>query len=92
MEISPNSKILKNEGVLFTNSVEETIFMHIENGKYYRTNETGSAIWECIDKGTTIDDVIHHCAKKFEVDYNECEKDVLEFVKDLVQNGFVTLE
>lgn len=53
----------------------------------YRLNETGVFIWELIDGKCNIRDITAMMAEEFEVDPDEAEKDIMQFLEQV--KGFL---
>lgn len=53
----------------------------------YRLNETGVFIWELIDGKRDIRDITAMMAEEFEVDPDEAEKDIMQFLEQV--KGFL---
>ncbi len=50
----------------------------------YRLNETGVFIWEAIDGKRNIRDITAMMAEEFDVGPDEAEKDILEFLEQVM--------
>lgn len=54
-----------------------------------RLSDTGKFIWENIEKADSLDELIGLVLENYEIDKDTATKDVVEFVAQLVGNGFV---
>jgi len=65
--------------------------MSVENGKYYGLDDTGSRIWELIERPVRVSDLIDRLLERFDVDRETCEKDVLKFLSELNDDRIVAV-
>ncbi len=70
-------------GQVSSNLDGETVMMSVENGKYYGLDDIGSRIWELIEQPIKVSDLINTLLKRFDVDREACERDVLIFINEL---------
>ena len=61
--------------------------MSVEDDSYFDLNQVGSILWEKMQEPVAINMLCGNIVEKFGVDQIECERDVLEFVGDLVNLG-----
>lgn len=48
-------------------------------------NDVSGVIWECLSKGSTLDEMVFAVTERFEVSYEEAKADVLEFLDKVRQ-------
>ncbi len=77
--------IVKNKELLETSIDDETILLSILNSKYYGMDPVASRIWSILQDPISIKEIIVTLLDEFDVSEDECEKDVLEFLKNLVE-------
>ena len=46
-------------------------------------NDVSKVIWNCLEQGTALDDIIAAVTEAFEVSYDEAKTDILEFLDKL---------
>lgn len=70
----------------------EVVMMSVDQGEYYGLDETGSRIWEMIEEPVSVNDLVRMLIDEFDVSFEECQKDTLDFLNDLNAKGllFVT--
>jgi hypothetical protein len=67
----------------------ETVMMSVENGKYYGLDEIGSYIWPLIKEPRSVKDVCELLLEEFDVDRQQCERDVLAFFNHLAEEKVI---
>ena len=70
----------------------ETVMMSVENGKYYGLDDIGSRIWELIERPVKVSDLIDTLLKRFDIDRETCERDVLKFLNGLNDDRILKVE
>ena len=43
--------------IIYQTVDDETVILNLDNGRYYSLNATASAVWECLMKGYTLDEI-----------------------------------
>ena len=68
---------------------EELVMMSIEAGRYYGVNAVGARIWELLETPQTIQQLCTQICAEFDVDAQTCQTAILDFARDLIENGVV---
>jgi methyltransferase-like protein len=79
----------RNEDFVYRKIENETILVPIKNnvgdmGCIYNLNEVGAFVWENLDGEKTLDDLKNMVMEEFDASGSEAEKDLNEFVGDLI--------
>ena len=69
----------------------ETLLMSIERGKYYGMDAVGSRIWALLEQPRSIGEICDALMASFEVEREHCQRDVIAFVRDLLEQNLATL-
>ena len=69
---------------------DETVFLDLESGMYFGLDGVGKRIWEAIGEGLTLGEIAAIIVSEYEVEVNQAQADVIEFVGDLVERGLLT--
>lgn len=64
----------------------------ILSGMMHQLNLIGGLIWQLCDGERSLDQVVEALAAEFDVERQELEQDVEEFVEDLVSKGWLRYE
>jgi hypothetical protein len=84
-----NTKLSRNTDILHAPVGTEAVMMSIEAGRYYGVNAVGARIWELLETPHTVEQLCALICDEFDVDAHTCEAAVLEFTRDLIDNGVV---
>lgn len=82
-QVKLNNIISRNPEIDATDLDGEVVMMNMEKGQYFMMNEVGSRIWEIIEEPMKISELIDTLLGEFEVERDECENTVMEFLNDL---------
>lgn len=75
--------ISKNPEIDATDLDGEVVMMNMEKGQYFMMNDVGSRIWEIIEEPIKVSEIINALISEYEVEREECENTVMEFLNDL---------
>jgi hypothetical protein len=78
-----NEMIVQAEGNLVSNMDDEKVMMSIQSGKYYNLGQVGGRIWDLIELPTSVEQLIEKLTVEFEIEQEECEKQVITFLQHL---------
>lgn len=86
------SKVVQAKKILGSNVDDETILLSIENSKYYGMADTGSEIWMMLEKPSLVTDIVNHLVASYDVEYEQCLEDVLNFLEELLKANLITIK
>lgn len=69
----------------------EAVIVIPQKGLVRVLNEAGSRIWQLLDGGNTVEDIINIISSEFNVSREEAQKDTLDFIKELIEKDMVVL-
>jgi hypothetical protein len=92
LNILLNSKIQRNPKMVTSNLDGEIVMMSVENGEYYGLDETGTRIWELLEKTITVDELINSLINEFEIDRETCKHDTMEFLEDMISKNLILIK
>jgi hypothetical protein len=69
----------------------DLIMMSIENGKYYQLNPSAGQIWNLLEQPRTVTEICKMLSKDFKVTPDACQKDVFNFLNELVSRKIVMI-
>jgi len=87
--ITPDTTVCRLEHVLAGSLGDETVTMDVNQGRYYGLNRTACRLWELMSEPVAVRGLCDKLAAEFAVSPEQCERDVLNFVKDLQTRGLV---
>jgi len=75
-----------------TLSEKELVMMNMDKGKYYGMEDTGKVIWDFLEQSRTVGEVCAEVCKQFEIEPEVAEKDTIDFLNHLVEEGLVVVQ
>lgn len=82
-------RITLSKDVLTAHLEGEAVLLHLDTKQYYRLNETGAAIWRCLEKGIAIADIADRLVTEFDVDLATAEAEVERTLGELRERRLV---
>ena len=89
--IDLNSIVSHREDIDTTDLDGEKVMMDLEKGQYFALNSVASRIWEVIESPISVNKVVDTLLEEYEVEREECEKSVLEFIKGLEDASLISV-
>lgn len=84
------TSITLNPDVVYTRFDETSAaLLNVKTKRYYTLNETGARIWELLEGGEKIGTVIRVLLEEFEVDTEQAESCVADFLAELRGEGLL---
>lgn len=75
---------------VFSQEVDgEMVLLDMNSESYFGLDETGSAIWQAMQKTGSLQEVYEEMLEQYEVDAEILEQDILNFVEKLIESGLV---
>jgi hypothetical protein len=92
--IGSESKLRKNPQVVARELAEGEggVLLHLESGQYHGINAIGLAIWQLIDDGCSVADVVTRLGERVEDPPATLESDVLRFLTRVRDRDLVIVE
>jgi hypothetical protein len=67
-----------------------TVLLDLDDGVYYRIDTVGTAVWASLDtRPLTIEQIAYAIITDHEVETDDCRRDVLAFIGEMVAAGLV---
>ena len=67
----------------------ETILLDLSSGLYFGLDATGSRIWEALQEGPTLDELVQDLRQEYEVDSDRLRREVSTLLEELQDHGLV---
>jgi hypothetical protein len=90
-KISLKTMVVQNQGNIVSDMDGEKVMMSIQKGKYYNLGSVGGAIWEGIHSPITVNQLITSLKKVYDVEYSECQEQVMSFLELLFNEGLIDI-
>ena len=68
---------------------DETVILNLESGMYFGLDGVGKKIWESIKAGNSLTETVSLIAAEYDVEAQQAEGDLLEFVSELTERGLL---
>lgn len=68
---------------------DETVIVNQNTGIYYSLDIVGSFIWNILLQGVSLEEILNQVKQKFEADPRIIEKDIWNFVSQLVDENLI---
>jgi Coenzyme PQQ synthesis protein D (PqqD) len=69
---------------------DDLILLNLSTARYHAVGGAGPAIVRWLDEPRPVRDICRRMMEQFDVTGETCERDVLAFVRDLVEQGLAT--
>ena len=92
MGLSSNSTVVVAGNQSSCKLAEEAVIHDLKAGVYYGLNATGTRVWSLIQEPRTVQQVRDAILDEYEVDADDCERDLLKLLQDLLSRGLIKAE
>lgn len=89
--ISLNQTVSKVKGNIVSDMSGEKVMLSVKNGKYYSLGDIGGEIWDLIEGGISVNQLITSIMSTYEVDRAKCEKQVVSFLEHLLDESLIEI-
>jgi hypothetical protein len=89
--LSASSKIGRNPELLHAAAGDEMVMLSVEAGNYYGLDPIGRRIWDLLDEPARVSDICARLTAEFQVEPEDCEADVLSFLRELAERRIVNV-
>ena len=90
-KITLTKTVQRNQEMLTSNIGEEIVMMSIENSAYYGLDPIGSNIWEMLAEPIRVSDLCAQLMQRYEVNEQDCQRDVLNFLNQMRNEDLLTV-
>lgn len=84
-----NLKLPKH--VVFTFVDKDAILLNTQDNQYFGLDNVGARLWELVTQGKTLRESYNLMVGEYDVEPELLEKDLLELIADLRENGLVKI-
>jgi hypothetical protein len=68
---------------------DDVVLVNLESGAYYSTEKVGTTIWQQLDQGQSIGEIIQTISGQYAGDIQEIEKNVYNLIGQLLGEGLI---
>jgi hypothetical protein len=90
--LSLNSVVVIGKAPVFSAVGDEVVILNPQNGNYYGLDPLGARIWALIQEPTVVSQVRDTLLAEYEVDIEECERDLLEILEHMAAQGLIEVQ
>ena len=90
--ININNVVSRRNDIDTTDLNGEIVMMDLEKGRYFSLNGVGSRIWAIIEEPIGINKIVDCLLEEYDVNRNECEENVLEFLGKLDDANIISAD
>jgi hypothetical protein len=87
--ISNSTILIASKEQVSCNLNGESVILSLKKDSYYGLNNVGTFVWEMIKEPKTFRQIKDAILVKYEVNPDECERDLLELVNDLLDKELI---
>ena len=86
-----DSTVVAIKDVLGCELQDEEIILDLKSGVYFGLDSMGTRLWALIQEPILVRDVCEVILDEYEVDREECERDLCAFFREMAVNGLVEI-
>ncbi|MCX6044758.1 MAG: PqqD family protein [Chloroflexi bacterium] len=68
---------------------DDVVLVNLESGAYYSTEKVGVTIWQQIDQGQSVGEIVQTLSGQYSGDTGEIEKNVYDLIGQLLNEGLI---
>lgn len=89
LEISLASIVVATKDQVSSELGGDTVLLHLKSAHYFGFAGVGSRIWALLEEPRRLSSIRDSILEEFEVTPDQCERDLLRFVRELRDKGLV---
>jgi hypothetical protein len=90
-KITLGTTIERSNSQVSTEVEGETVILQLESGNYFSLNEVGAFIWGELTQPQVVQDLCTRVLEEFDVEGDECERDVMKLLEQLLTEEMIAL-
>ena len=92
--IGPETKLHRNPDVVARDLAEGEggVLLHMATGQYHGVNPVGLAIWELLDDGATVGEIVERLRDRVEDPPPNLDDEVVQFLTSVHERDLVAVE
>ena len=91
-EVTDTTTISRTGTLLEAEVDGEIVALNVESGTCYGFNSTATRVWSMIEQPRTIGEICEALVSQFDVQPEDCHRDVVELIRELQSDGLVKSE
>lgn len=87
--VSLDAQVRVPEGVLFKDLAGETVLLNLNTGVYFGLDPIGTRIWQLLQAGRSLSQILATLLDEFDVEPARCEADLIRLITSLLEHGLL---
>ncbi len=87
LSLSPDTVIKRSENIAWQKFEDKVFIITPDDSMLHMLNETGTRIWEIIEKPKKISEIVEEILKEYDVTKEKAEQSVKRFISELIKKG-----
>ncbi len=88
-DLGPDSLVRVSSNQVYSRLGDEVAILELDRGVYYGLNDTGSFLWNLMQKPVRVNEMRAALVEEFDVDAVTAEQDLLRVLADLRDAGLI---
>lgn len=88
----PMGAFVRNENLFAAELGPELAMLNVERGRYYVFSGTARQIWNMLGEPVRFGDLRQRLLDRYDIDEESCERDLLELLDQLIEEGLVRVQ
>ncbi len=89
MLLNPTSRYRVDELVSRQKLEDATVLVHLGTGHIHHTNKTGTRIWELLEQGHSVAEILEMLGREFDVPPDRLRNEVQKFIDQLAAGKMI---
>ena len=90
--MDPSTRYQTDGEVSFQKLDDATVIVHLGTGRIHHTNHTGSRIWELLDAGRSLGEILETVGIEFAAPREQLRVEMEQFVEQLSAEKMITVK
>ncbi|MEP5153095.1 PqqD family peptide modification chaperone [Planktotalea sp.] len=91
MTIETTTTLMRSPHILASELDDEVVMMDVQNGSYFSMPGPAGRIWHLLETEQTVKSISETLLAEYEVSTEQCESEVLPFLKSLLERDLIVL-
>ena len=87
--LTPESCLVRLPDLVASEMDGDVVMMSIERGTYFGISGVGTRVWALLEQPITLNQIVATICLEFEVEEDNCRRDMLAFADELLTHGVV---
>jgi len=91
VELGMNTLVSVSEGKISSSVAGEVVILDLDKCEYFGFNPVGATVWGLLQQPETVESIHQALVAEYDVDGEQCKKDLLRLLQDLMKHGLVQI-